>query len=131
MGTTAKLTDQYNGSVGFSGTGTVNSVTTTSYIGWQYELDLTNYSYLIFYHQKITNHGQATVLIDNTKIYGNNYNSIDTNQHLYGVDISGYTGIHKITFHCGYVDSSGSASSKSQFSNICFIGGYEDVDWNS
>jgi hypothetical protein len=129
-GTTAKLANQYNGSVGFSGTGTVSSVTSTSYIGWQYELDLTNYTYLVFCHQKITNHGQATVKIDDTTVFANHYSNINTNQYLYVTDISGYTGTHKVTFHCGYVDSSGSSSSKSCFSYICFLGESRMIDWN-
>ena len=130
-GTTARLTDQYNGSVGFSGTGTVSSVTSTSYIGWQYELDLTNYSYLVFCHQKITNHGSCRILVDDTAVLTYLYPSIDTNQHLYVADISGYTGTHKVTFHCGYTDSSGSSSSKSCFSYICFLGESGTVNWNA
>lgn len=132
MGTTSRLTNQYNGAVGFSGTGTVSGVSTSSYIGWKYSLDLTNYNYLVFAHKKVTNHGQCTVLIGNTIVYSNSYGSIDTNWHLYIVDLNGYSGIQDVVFHCGYVDSSGSASSNSYFSNIMFIGNLNDVaDWNA
>lgn len=56
MGTTSIITDSA-GYAGFTGTGTLSSVTSSSYIGWQYSVDLTNYSVLSFEHTKLVNHG--------------------------------------------------------------------------
>lgn len=95
----------------------------TEYIGFEITLDVTDYDYLVFYGQKLSDHGQPTVYIyDEVGLKGaectKSYHDLDGKKHQYLINVSSLSGNVRIIFNGGYVDDSGSADSKYVFSDI-------------
>lgn len=117
------VTGQYDNSYGFSCSGTVNSVTLTSYCGTKFTVDVTNYDTLYFAYRKQINHGQLTARIYNENgsiesSLANSYHTNSTTWAMFKMDLSTLKGNKTIVLHGGYVDSTGSDSSLSYFSCI-------------
>ena len=81
------------------------------------------YNYLVFNGQKIADHGKLTAYVYNSegKLAGKkevNYQDLDTKVHKYVIDLSAVKGTVTIVLNGGYIDSTGSADSEYQFSDI-------------
>ena len=116
-------TNQYDGSYGFSCSGTVSKVSSASYCGTKFTMDITNYDTLYFAYRKEKDHGQLTAVIYKTdgtmeQALTNSYHTNSTTWSMYKIDLSGIKGTRTILLHGGYVDSTGSSSSLSYFSCI-------------
>ena len=119
-------TDNPNSKAGLSITGastldyTIQNTTQQiqKLIKWYKEVDLTNYSELVFYAKKGQDHGSVYIAIDNKYVKIINYANLSTSWTQYTVDISSYTGNHTLTIGGGYGDNSGSSSSNTQYYGI-------------
>ena len=124
----------HNDTAGFSITGRQNATSGSNYMSGRlrcdFKLDFTNISKVIFYGKKVVNHGiicvyvsdgLGNVLHDNFSPYA--YIDISytpTPWTQYSLDTSKITGIRTLSFVGGYVDTSGSTSSQTQYSGIEF-----------
>lgn len=94
------------------------------YIGIKFNVNLDEgYNYLAFNGQKIADHGRLTAYVYNSEgePVGKaeaNYPDLDNEVHQYVVDLSTVDGIVTVVLNGGYIDSTGSADSEYQFSNI-------------
>lgn len=126
------LTNQQNGSDGFTLVGKRNAAaTTTCYvnelISWSYKIDLTDYNELSFYARKNVNHGSlyVCVLSDMSSLYTQSlaavradYTILPTTWKQYTLDISAITGEQYIVFIGGYFDMSGNDNSSTSYCDI-------------
>ena len=130
------LTNQVNGTDGFTIVGAATTHWTdpnySTYLRWDYEIDLTNYSLIKFYGKKNANHGNIAIMItdglndySNTNVYfmeNTNYRVLALDEWIeYTVDVSEITGNKTVSFIGGYTDFSGYPESSTSFSNIRFI----------
>ena len=94
------------------------------YIGAKFQVDLDKgYKYLCFNGRKIQDHGRLTVYVYNesgelVSRKETNYTELDNEMHQYTMDLSGINGVVTVILNGGYVDSTGSADSDYQFSDI-------------
>ena len=94
------------------------------FIGIKFGVDLDDgYNYLTFDGQKIADHGRLTAYVydSNGKAVRQlevNYPNLDNEVHQYVIDLSGVDGKVTVVLNGGYIDSTGSAESEYQFSNV-------------
>ena len=94
------------------------------FIGIKFGVDLDDgYNYLTFDGQKIADHGRLTAYVydSNGKAVRQlevNYPDLDNEVHQYVIDLSGVDGKVTVVLNGGYIDSTGSAESEYQFSNV-------------
>ncbi len=94
------------------------------FIGVKFNVNMNDgYNYLVFNGQKIANHGRlaAYVYDSDGEVVGKaeaDYLDLDNEVHQYVIDISMINGNVTIVLNGGYIDSTGSADSGYQFSNI-------------
>lgn len=94
------------------------------YVGIKIHVDdIGPYRYLVFYGKKIADHGQLTARVfdadgDSVAALDKKYSDLDNQWHQYLIDVSKLTGPVTIILNGGYIDVSGSASSRYAFSGI-------------
>lgn len=118
------LTGQQNNSDGFTIVGRNASASgSATYAGdlkWEYDIDLTGINTVSFYCKKGANHGICKVCVDGVQKLWVHYNDLPTSWTQYSIDLTEYTGVHKIGFVGGYVDVSGNTSSSTSYCDIRF-----------
>ena len=95
----------------------------TEYVGFETTIDVSDFRYLIFYGQKVTDHGQPTVYLfdeagNKVAEYSKSYHDLDGEKHQYLINVSSLNGNIRIIFNGGYIDSKGSKDSEFIFSDI-------------
>lgn len=139
------LSNQVDDSDGFTIVGRANDfyfhptchyMNMSTYLRWDFQIDLTNYSKIKYYAKKNAGHGSSRVIVSDglhfrlgcgslpTVEYASNwhaYNTLPTTWTEYELDITTVVGEHVVSFIGGYYDSTGSVDSSSSYSNIRFI----------
>ncbi len=141
------LTNQVDGTDGFTIVGRPSQNTNAAcngvpyykwntWLRWDYEVDLTDYSTIKVFCRKNVDHGSCNIYISDglynapdcdgsTTIYatskmGYDRLSVGTWQE-FEIDVSNITGTHILSLIGGYQDASGNTSSSTSYSNIRFI----------
>ena len=106
-----------NQSIGLSitGAGNINHIPSNR---WEKEIDFTNLSILSFYAKKGADHGAINIRIDNEQIYFLSYSDMNGDWKKYFIDLTKYTGIHKLLICGGWGDSTGNSNSNTQYCDI-------------
>lgn len=136
---TKTLITGYNNTAGIAIVGTSSmasgSSNPTGYLRYEIKMDLTNVSQIKFHARKPANHGVVHVYVTNngattaglsdTSVYLKkiqiHYNDINNTWVEYTIDVSDLTGVKTIVFVGGYIDASGLATSRTEYSNIRLI----------
>ena len=118
------LTGQQNNSDGFTIVGrnatASGSATYAGDLKWEYDIDLTGINIVRFYCKKGANHGICKICVDGAQKLWVHYNDLPTSWTQYSVDLTEYTGVHKIGFVGGYTDATGNTSSSTSYCDIRF-----------
>ncbi len=101
-----------------------NYMRNTEFVGFTIHInDITPYKFITFYGRKISDQGQPTVYVYNSKgkvvaRQTDNYKNINNEWKQYIINVSQTSGEADIIFNGGYVDNTGSPESRYVFSDI-------------
>lgn len=129
-GSHSVLTNQQNGSAGFTLVGRRNyapgvSMVMNQLVCWAYKMDITDYETISYYVRKNADHGISYVIIadsmtTSTPLANNfiHYNNLTSSWTQKTLDVTNVTGEVYVIFVGGYSDSTGNTTSSTSYCDI-------------